>query len=104
LKEWAAENDIEIGVVEYVGWNSEKVINRAIAGIPYDVVCAVIEEADVLRNQGLLLPLDDLIAAEPKFAADLYDDIHPSLLAMFDFDGKQYYMPCEWNLCTYGHA
>ncbi|MGI6165447.1 MAG: extracellular solute-binding protein [Limnochordia bacterium] len=99
LREWAAEKGIEIGVVEYIGWNSEKVINRALAGIPYDVVCAVIEEADVLRSQGLLLPLDSLIATDPDFAEDLYEDIHPALLDMFNFDGKQYYIPCEWNLC-----
>jgi hypothetical protein len=37
------------------------------------VVCAVIEEAKVLVNHGLLLPLNDLIAAEPEFAEDLYE-------------------------------
>ncbi|MGI6164814.1 MAG: extracellular solute-binding protein [Limnochordia bacterium] len=99
LRQWAAENNIEIGVIENIGWNSGKVINRALAGIPYDVVCAVIEEAKVLVNHGLLLPLNDLIAAEPEFAEDLYEDIHPSVMAMFNFKGNQFYIPSEWNLC-----
>lgn len=93
-----AHPDIIIEHVEQVDWNMDKIILQELAGQPFDVVYAVIEQAWSLVDQDLLMPLNDFMArdTDPEWHEYL-DDVHPNLMQTWQKDGLQYYLPYEWN-------
>jgi len=89
--------DIEVTTVDAVCWNLEKVITRAVGGVPYDVIYVVIEEARALISEGLVRPLDPFIERDQEQIEEFFNDVHPNLLKVFNVDGSQYLLPFEWN-------
>lgn len=90
--------DIVIDHIEQVDWVMDKIIMYEVAGDPLDVVYSVIEQAWALQDQGIIMPLDELMARDtsPEWA-EFVADVHPNLWRMWQRDGKQYYIPYEWN-------
>ena len=99
IREFEAEHpNIKVELDE-VGWNMEKVVAAHVAGQPYDVVYAVIEQAQAIVKQGLLRPLDPFLERDRNDpdVIDLLDDIHPNLWNALSFDGSYWYVPYDWN-------
>lgn len=92
----AQHPDIIIEHVEGVDWSLDKIILAEVAGQPYDVIYSVIETAWAIAERGLIMPLDSFLEDDP-WADDFLYDVHPTLLEMWRKDGRQYYLPFEWN-------
>lgn len=89
---------IVIEHIEQVDWQMEKIILREAAGTPFDVIYTVIEQAWPLAAEGIIYPLDEMMARDTSDEwLDFVDDVHPALWRMWQRDGKQYYIPYEWN-------
>lgn len=88
--------DIIIEQVDAIDWNMDKIILAEVSGQPYDVIYSVIETAWAIAEQGLVMPLDSFLESDP-WADEFLEDVHPTLLEMWRKDGKQYYLPFEWN-------
>ena len=89
---------IVIDHIEQVDWQMDKIIMYEVAGDPLDVVYTVIEQAWALADQGIIMPLDELMARDTSAEwAEFVDDVHINLWLMWQKDGKQYYIPYEWN-------
>lgn len=94
----ASHPGIVVDTVEQVDWNMDKVIMAEVAGQPYDVVYAVIEQAWALVDEGMLVPLNSFMARDDDPALEEFvEDVHPSLMEIWQSQGQQYYLPFEWN-------
>ncbi len=94
----ARNPNIRISMVDNTGWNMEKVISAHLAGDPFDVVVAVIEQASAIVDLGLLQPLDSFMErdTDPEFA-EFMADVDSTIMNIFNYNGSQYYLPFEWN-------
>lgn len=99
VKDFHAKHpDIVIEHIEQVDWQMEKIILREVAGDPFDVVYTVIEQAWSLVAEGIIYPLDEMMARDTSEEwLEFVEDVHPALWRMWQRDGKQYYIPYEWN-------
>lgn len=75
---------------------SNKVVTQVAGGQAPDVINIAIEGARLLQSKGILIPLDDIIAADSG-AKELTEDVHEALIAPFNIDGKTWYIPHSWN-------
>lgn len=70
---------------------------RMRSGQQTDIMATAIEVAHEAIAQDILLPLDDIVSAEPDLQTVL-DDSHPALRdALLGADGHTYYITREWN-------
>lgn len=70
---------------------------RVASGLPIDIIAIAIEGTRATIAQGLVRPIDDLIAQEPTFT-ELVEQVEPSLHnALKGPDGTTYYLTREWN-------
>lgn len=75
---------------------SNKIVTQVAGGQAPDVINIAIEGARLLQSKGILIPLDDIISADPT-AKELTEDVHEALVAPFNIDGKTWYIPHSWN-------
>ena len=73
---------------------------RIASGLPVDIISMAIEGTAETIFQGLVLPLDDIIAADAALQA-VVDEVHPSLHNALKVprgpEGTTYYLTREWN-------
>ena len=70
---------------------------RVASGLPVDIIAMAIEGAQESIAQDILLPMDDIIAADPDLQA-VVDEVEPVLHdALKGPDGTTYYLTREWN-------
>jgi len=85
--------DVELVFEPWGEWQT-KILTLAAAGQMPELVAVHIARAQILAQQGALLPLDDWIAADPEFDID---DFYPQSLLMFTYEGKLYGFPWDWG-------
>jgi len=77
------------------------VATQIAGGAKYDIVYVATEGQRLFTSKGLLLPLDDYIAADQEAMDDYYGDVHPNLLEWTQKygspDGKTYFIPGGYN-------
>jgi multiple sugar transport system substrate-binding protein len=73
---------------------------RIASGLPVDIISMAIEGTAETIFQGLVVPLDDIIAADADLQA-VVDEVHPSLHNALKVprgpEGTTYYLTREWN-------
>ena len=73
---------------------------RIASGLPVDIISMAIEGTAETIFQGLVVPLDDFIAADADLQA-VVDEVHPSLHNALKVprgpEGTTYYLTREWN-------
>ena len=86
----------------YVPWGSWGEYNtniklRVASGLPVDIIAIAIEGAQETIAQDILLPMDDVINADPELQA-IVDEVEPVLHdALKGPDDTTYYFTREWN-------
>jgi len=80
-------------------WQTKE-LTLAAAGQTTELMAVHIARAQVLAQQGAILPLDDWIAADPDF--DLAD-YYPASLVMFTWQKKLYGFPWDWGSGILGY-
>jgi ABC-type glycerol-3-phosphate transport system substrate-binding protein len=87
IDDWSKENkDIKV-VLQHIPYNQymQKVQTEFAAGMGADVVFCEVNNFIDLYSKGILMPLDDLIAADPSIDIK---DYYPELTKRFTRDGK----------------
>ena len=81
------------------GWEDyiNNVLVRIAGGEKLDVISIATEGLDVLSSKGTLIPLDPFLAADSAASADFASDMHPALMKMLQWKGKQMLIPFQWN-------
>ena len=70
---------------------------RIASGLPTDIIALAIEGAQESIAEDVLLPMDDIIAADPELQ-EIVDQMEPALHnALKGRDGTTYYFTYEWN-------
>ncbi|TCT33070.1 ABC transporter substrate-binding protein [Martelella mediterranea] len=75
---------------------ADKLVTQIAGGNPPDIINIAIEGVRLAVDKGLLMPLDDLIAANPQARA-LLDTIPLQLRDALSVDGKLYEVPNGWQ-------
>lgn len=75
---------------------SNKIVTQVAGGQAPDIINIAIEGARLLQSKGILIPLDDIISADPS-AKELTEDVHEALIAPFHIEGSTWYIPHSWN-------
>ena len=75
---------------------SNKITTQVAGGKAPDIIHIAIEGMRLLVSKDLLLPVDDLLNADPA-GKDLIDDIAPQLTDPMKVGGKFYVVPDSWN-------
>ena len=86
------------------GWDgySDTLLTRIAGGEQIDVIMIAIEGLGLLSAKNVLVPLDELITADPAAQDVLENDVHITLRQMLQVDGKQMEYPFSWNnMVTY---
>ncbi|MEZ4861669.1 MAG: sugar ABC transporter substrate-binding protein [Caldilineaceae bacterium] len=81
------------------GWDgySDTLLTRIAGGEQIDVIMIAIEGLGLLSAKKVLVPLDELLAADPAAADILENDVHKTLREMLQVGGKQMEYPFSWN-------
>jgi len=85
------------------GWSdyATTVATQLAGGAEYDIVYMATEGQRLFASKGVLLPLDDYIAADQDIIDDYYADVDPNLrewtLTYGSPDGQTYYLPGGYN-------
>ena len=73
-----------------------KILTMVAAGTPPDVVYVATEGAQLFADK-LAEPLDDYVRRDATDMSEYFDDVHPSLLEAFMYQGSLYQLPLDWN-------
>ena len=96
----AAHPDIPVQVqaIQGADWKDffSKILTMVAAGTPPDVVYVATEGAQLFADK-LAEPLDDYVRRDAADMGDYFDDVHPSLLEAFMYQGSLYQLPLDWN-------
>ena len=82
-----------------IGWSgySDLILTQIAGGEQLDVLMIAVEGIGLLGAKNVLRPLDDFFDADPEAQEVLDTDVHPLLLEMLQFQGKQLEYPFSWN-------
>lgn len=110
LEQWAPANErvaeqlpnIDLRITQTSmpgGWSgySDNIVTQIAGGEQLDVIMIAIEGLRLLTERNILVPLDDLIAADPAEQEVIMNDVHKTLREMLQVDGKQMEYPFSWN-------
>lgn len=94
--------DIDLTMTQTViqgGWSaySDKIVTTIAGGEQLDVIMIAVEGIRLLADKGILVPLDELFAADTEAQDVLMNDVHETLRGMLQVDGKQMEYPFSWN-------
>jgi len=83
----------------------DNVITRLAAGDQLDIIHIAVHGLFTLIAKNVVRPLDEFIDADPEFKKDIEEDIHPKLMELLQWQGKQYQIPGDWNnmIIHYNH-
>jgi multiple sugar transport system substrate-binding protein len=81
------------------GWSgySDQIVTQIAGGEQLDVIMIAVEGIRLLADRGILVPLDELFAADTEAQEVLMNDVHVTLREMLQVDGKQMEYPFSWN-------
>ncbi|HEU4545758.1 MAG TPA: sugar ABC transporter substrate-binding protein [Microlunatus sp.] len=92
--------DIPVRIVAVQGqdWSNffAKILTMVAAGTPPDV-CVVATEGAQLFAERLAQPLDDYVRRDAAELQDFFDDVHPSLVEAFMYQGSLFQLPMDFN-------
>jgi multiple sugar transport system substrate-binding protein len=89
---------VRIQAIQGTDWSNyfAKVLTLVAAGTPPDV-CVVATEGAQLFAERLAEPLDDLVTRDAEQLQEFFDDVHPSLLEAFMYQGSLFQLPMDFN-------
>jgi multiple sugar transport system substrate-binding protein len=76
---------------------SDTLITRLAGGDALDCMHTAVDGLFVLIGHHVIRPLDELLDADTAFKEDVEADIHPALMELMTWQGKQYELPVDWN-------
>ncbi|MCI9890070.1 extracellular solute-binding protein [Micrococcales bacterium 31B] len=92
--------DIPVNVIAIQGadWSNffAKILTLVAAGTSPDVVVVATEGAQLFAER-LAEPLDEYVKRDAAAMQDYFDDVHPSLIEAFCYNGSLYQLPLDFN-------
>lgn len=70
---------------------------RVASGLAPDILAMAIEGARLATSSGLLMPLDEMIGADPNGKKAFVDGVNPVLDNALKYQNKTYFITREWN-------
>lgn len=92
------EIKIHIQAIQGADWKDffAKILTMVAAGNPPDIVYVATEGAQLFAEK-LAEPLDDYIRRDADELREYFDDVHPSLVEAFMYQGSLFQLPIDWN-------
>lgn len=89
---------VRIQAIQGADWSNffAKVLTLVAAGTPPDV-CVVATEGAQLFADRLAHPLDEFVTRDAAEMQDYFDDVHPSLIEAFMYQGSLFQLPMDFN-------
>ncbi len=92
--------DIHVRIVPIQGtdWSDffAKILTLVAAGTPPDVVMVATEGTQLFADR-LAHPLDEFVTRDKAEMQEFFDDVHPSLIEAFMYQGHLFQLPLSWN-------
>ena len=76
---------------------ADTLITRLAGGEQIDCLHVAVHGMFTLVAKNILAPLDGWLDGDPAFKQDVDEDIHPSLIELVKWQGKQWMLPGDWN-------
>lgn len=73
-----------------------KILTLVAAGTAPDVVMVATEGTQLFAER-LAHPLDEFVQRDQEEMREFFDDVHPSLIESFMYDGSLFQLPLSWN-------
>lgn len=92
------EIGVRIMAIQGQDWSDffAKILTLVAAGTPPDVVVVATEGAQLFADR-LAYPLDEFVTRDADVLAGYFDDVHPSLIEAFMYEGNLYQLPIDFN-------
>jgi multiple sugar transport system substrate-binding protein len=89
---------VRIQAIQGADWSNffAKILTLVAAGTPPDV-CVVATEGAQLFADRLAYPLDEFLRRDQAAVQNYFDDVHPSLIEAFMYQGSLYQLPMDFN-------
>lgn len=89
---------VRVQAIQGADWSNyfAKVLTLVAAGTPPDV-CVVATEGAQLFAERLAEPLDGYVTRDAAQLQEFFDDVHPSLLEAFMYQGSLFQLPMDFN-------
>lgn len=89
---------VRVQAIQGTDWRDffSKILTMVAAGTPPDVVYVATEGAHLFADK-LAHPLDDFVRRDAAEMRDYFDDVHPSLIEAFMYQGSLFQLPLDWN-------
>ena len=89
---------VRIQAIQGADWSNffAKILTLVAAGTPPDV-CVVATEGAQLFADRLAYPLDEFVRRDQAAVQNYFDDVHPSLIEAFMYQGSLYQLPMDFN-------
>ena len=89
---------VRVQAIQGADWSNffAKILTLVAAGTPPDV-CVVATEGAQLFAERLAEPLDSYVQRDADAMQDYFDDVHPSLLEAFMYQGSLFQLPLDFN-------
>ena len=92
--------DIKVRIVPIQGadWSDffAKILTLVAAGTPPDVVMVATEGTQLFAER-LAHPLDEFVSRDKEEMREFFEDVHPSLIEAFMYQGNLFQLPLSWN-------
>lgn len=96
----ALHPDIKVRIVPIQGadWSDffAKILTLVAAGTPPDVVMVATEGTQLFAER-LAHPLDEFVMRDKEEMREFFEDVHPSLIEAFMYQGNLFQLPLSWN-------
>lgn len=92
------EIPVQLQGIQGTDWSDffAKILTLVAAGTPPDLVVVATEGAQLFAEQ-LAEPLDDYVRRDGHEVQDYFDDVHPTLLEAFMYQGSLFQLPLDFN-------
>lgn len=89
---------VRIQAIQGNDWGDffSKILTMIAAGIPPDVVNVATEGTQLFASR-MAEPLDDYVLRDAGDLQDYFDDVHPTLLEAFMYEGSLFQLPTDFN-------
>lgn len=90
--------DVRVMPVQGADWSDffAKILTLVAAGTTPDVVMVATEGTQLFADR-LAEPLDDYVRRDAAQLQEYFDDVHPSLVESFMYQGSLFQLPLSWN-------
>lgn len=89
---------VRITPIQGADWSDffAKILTLVAAGTAPDVVMVATEGTQLFADR-LAEPLDDYVKRDQDVMQEFFDDVHPSLIESFMYQGSLFQLPLSWN-------